>query len=117
MPVRPAETAAREVAQDAEPEWRSLYSELQRDRDALVTRAEKPDLPLPLVEGYDNLIDCVRSLAEHLDLSERARSVIDGLLDYHNDETVARETTEGYSRRSARPSPRTRRSTAPGSTR
>ena len=49
-----------------------------------------------MMDGYDALIGRVRSLAEHSDLSERARSVIDGLLAYHDDETAAREIAEGY---------------------
>ena len=48
------------------------------------------------MDGYDALIGRVRSLAEHSDLSERARSVIDGLLEYHDDEIAAREIAEGY---------------------
>ena len=81
---------------DAPPDWRALYRELQRDWNDIVRRSEEPDLPLLLMDGYDALISRVRGLAEHPDLSERARSVIDGLLDYHEDETVARETAEGY---------------------
>ena len=48
------------------------------------------------MDGYDALIRRVRALAEHPGLSERARGVIDELLAYHDDETVARETAEGY---------------------
>ncbi len=101
VPPAPAESAAHEGAQDAAPDWRTLYSELQRDWNALVARAEdaragEPDLPLPLMEGYDGLIRRVRSLAEHPGLSESARSVLAGLIDYDAEEAVARETAEGY---------------------
>ena len=96
LPPRTAEAGAPGPPRDAPPDWRTLYDELQRDWNDLVARAEEPDLPLPLMDGYDALIGRLRSLAEHSDLSERARSVIDGLLDYHGDETVAREIAEGY---------------------
>ena len=78
------------------PDWRTLYRELQRDWNDLVARSQEPDLPLLLMDGYDALIHRVRALADHPGLSERARGVIDELLAYHDDETVARETAEGY---------------------
>ena len=98
---RPADTGATAIEADAAPDWRTLYSELQRDWNVLVahaddTRAGEPDLPLLLMDGYDDLIQRVRALAEHPDISERARDVLDGLLEYHQDETVARETAEHY---------------------
>ena len=93
---RTAEAGAPGPPRDAPPDWRTLYDELQRDWNGLVARAEEPDLPLPLMDGYDALIGRLRSLAEHSDLSERARSVIDGLLEYHDGETAARETAQGY---------------------
>ena len=93
---RAGEAGAPGPPRDAPPDWRTLYDELQRDWNGLVARAQEPDLPLPLMDGYDALIGRVRSLAEHSDLSERARSVIDGLLEYHDDETAAREIAEGY---------------------
>ena len=96
LPPRTAEAGAPGPPRDAPPDWRTLYDELQRDWNGLVARAEAPDLPLPLMDGYDALIGRVRSLAEHSDLSERARSVIGGLLHYHDDETAAREIAEGY---------------------
>ena len=96
LPPRTSEAAASGPERDAPPDWRTLYDELQRDWNGLVARAEEPDLPLPLMDGYDALIGRVRSLAEHSDLSERARSVIDGLLEYHDDEVAAREIAEGY---------------------
>ena len=81
---------------DAAPDWRTLYRELQHDWNDLVARAGKPDLPLLLMDGYGVLIQRVHSLAEHPDLSHPARDVLDGLLDYHQDETVARDTAQGY---------------------
>ncbi|MCY4557781.1 MAG: hypothetical protein OXF79_15665, partial [Chloroflexi bacterium] len=96
LPPRTSEAAAPEPEPDVPPDWRTLYRELQRDWNDLVARAEEPDLPLPLMDGYDVLIRRVRALADHPDLSERARSVVDGLLDYHEDETAAQETAEGY---------------------
>ena len=38
----------------------------------------------------------LRTLADHPGLSERACNVLDELLEYHDDETVARETAEDY---------------------
>ena len=96
LPPRTSEAVAPGQDRDDPPDWRTLYKELQRDWNDLVARAEEPDLPLPLMDGYDALIGRVRSLAEHSDLSERARSVIDGLLEYHEDETAAHEIAEGY---------------------
>ena len=96
LPLRTSEAVAPGPERDAPPDWRTLYRELQRDWNDLVARAEEPDLPLPLMEGYDALIGRVRILADNPDLSGRARSVIDGLLEYHDDETAAREIAEGY---------------------
>ena len=96
VPASPAESAVGEEVQESAPDWRSLYTELQRDWNALVARADEPDLPLPLMEGYDGLIDRVRSLAEHPDLSQHARSTLAGLIDYDAEEAVARETAQGY---------------------
>ena len=96
LPPLISEAAAPGHDSEAPPDWRTLYKELQRDWNHLVARAEEPDLPLLLMDGYDALIGRVCSLAGHSDLSERARSVVDGLLDYHDDETAARETAEGY---------------------
>ena len=70
--------------------------ELKRDWNALVARSEEPDRPLLLMDGYDALIRRVRTLADHPGLSERVRSVLDELLEYHDDEAMARETAEGY---------------------
>ncbi len=106
VPRAPAESTVGEEVKGSAPDWRTLYGELQRDWNALVARAEdahaedaragEPDLPLPLMQGYDNLIDRVRSLAEHPGLSERARSVLASLIDYDAEEAVARETAQGY---------------------
>ena len=96
LPPRTSDAAAPGPEREAPPDWRALYRELQRDWNDLVARSQEPDLPLLLMDGYDALIRRVRVLADHSGLSERARSVIDDLLDYHDDETVARETAEGY---------------------
>ena len=48
------------------------------------------------MDRYDTLIRRVRALAEDPDLSDRARDVLGGLLDYHDEESLARETAEGY---------------------
>ena len=95
-PPQPAESVAPGPERDATPEWRTLYKDLQRDWNDLVARAEEPDLPLPLMDGYNALMPRLRTLAAHPDLSARARNVLSGLLDYHEDQTVARETAEGY---------------------
>ena len=99
--ARPPATASADPEAEAEPDWRTLYSDLQRDWNNLAARAEdaraqEPDLPLLLMDGYDALIARVRSLAEHPDLSEPTRDVLGELLEYHEDETVARDTAEGY---------------------
>ena len=96
LPPGTSEAAAAGPQREDRSDWRTLYRELQRDWNDLVQRADKPDLPLLLMDGYDGLIQRVRALAEHPGLSERARSVIVGLLDYHHDETDAQETTEVY---------------------
>ena len=106
---RPAEaraptTASADPEADAAPDWRTLYSDLQRDWNDLVARAEdahaedaragKPDLPLLLMDGYEALISRVRAFAEHPDLSQPARDVLGELLEYHQDETAAQETAQ-----------------------
>ena len=95
-PSRTEEETAPGPDPDAPPYWRTLYKELQRDWNDLVARSEEPDLPLLLMDGYDALIRRVRALADHSGLSNHARNVLGELLDYHDDETVARETAEGY---------------------
>ena len=96
LPPRTSDAAAPGPEHEVPPDWRALYRELQRDWNDLVQRAEEPDLPLLLMDGYDALIRRVRALADHPGLSERARGVIDELLAYHDDETVAREIAEDY---------------------
>ena len=96
LPPRTSDAAAPGPERDAPPDWRTLYRELQHDWNDLVARSQEPDLPLLLMDGYDGLIQRVRALADHPDLSERAQDVIVGLLAYHDDETVARETAEDY---------------------
>ena len=95
-PSRTEEETAPGPDPDAPPDWRTLYKELQRDWNDLVARSEEPDLPLLLMGGYDALIRRVRALADHPGLSDHARNVLGELLEYHDDETVARETAEGY---------------------
>ena len=96
LPPRTSEATAPGPEREAPPGWRTLYRELQQDWNDLVARSQEPDLPLLLMDGYDALIHRVRGLADHPGLSERARGVIDELLAYHDDETVACETAEGY---------------------
>ena len=95
-PPRPADADPHGQEQEAAPDWRSLYKDLQRDWNALVARAEEPDLPLPLIGGYDALIPRLRALAAHPDVSHSARDVLEGLIKYHESETVARQTAEEY---------------------
>ena len=94
--TRPAEEPLLTPETDAAPDWRTLYRELQQDWNDLVARAGEPDLPLLLMDGYEALIQRVLSLADHPDLSQTVRDVLDGLLEYHQDETAARDTAEGY---------------------
>ena len=101
LPHQPTEEVAPNPDRDTPPDWRTLYQELKSDWNDLVARSEdaragEPDLPLLLMDGYDGLIRRVRALAEHPGLSEHARNVLGELLEYHDDETVARETAEGY---------------------
>ena len=95
-PSRPQEEVTPSPHGDTPPDWRTLYKELQRDWNDLVARSEEPDLPLLLMGEYDALIRRVRALADHPNLSERVRNVLDQLLEYHEDETVACDTAEGY---------------------
>ena len=95
-PHRTADSVAPGLEPDATPDWGTLYKDLQRDWNALVARAEEPDLPLPLMDGYDALIQRIAALAAHPDLPERAQGVLNGLLAYHESETVARQIAENY---------------------
>ena len=92
----PAEAVAPDQERVTTPDWRVLYKELQRDWNDLVARAEEPDLPLPLMDGYDTLEPRVRALAAHPEISARKRNVLEGLLEFHEDQTAARETAEAY---------------------
>ncbi|MDE0389384.1 MAG: relaxase domain-containing protein, partial [Rhodospirillales bacterium] len=96
LPPRTSDGAVQGPGREDPLDWLTLYRELQRDWNDLVARSQEPDLPLLLMDGYDALIGRVRALADHPGLSDRARGVIDELLEYHEDETVARETAEGY---------------------
>ena len=95
-PVRTVEEVAPGPERDVASDWRTLYKELQRDWNDLVARSEESDLPLLLMDGYDALVRRVRTLADNPGLSGHARNVLDNLLDYHDDETAAQETAEGY---------------------
>ena len=80
----------------ARPDWRALYDALQRDWNEMVDRATQPDLPLLLVEGYDDLIGRVRALAEHPEVAGKDRNVLIKLIEYHDGEIAARETVRNY---------------------
>ena len=84
------------VPEPPRPDWRTLYDELERDWNDLAARANERNLRMTLMGAYDALIGRVRALAEHPGLSEHARGVLDELLAYHNSETVARETAQGW---------------------
>ena len=62
----------------------------------MVDRATQPDLPLLLVEGYDDLIVRVRALAGHPEVADKDRNVLMKLIDYHDGEIAARETVRDY---------------------
>ena len=51
---------------------------------------------MTLMQGYGGLIGRVRSLSDRADLTEHARGMLDELLEYHDGETVARETAQGW---------------------
>ena len=77
-------------------DWRALYDALQQDWNELIDRATQPDLPLLLVEGYDNLIDRVRDLAKHPEVANKDRNVLMKLIEYHDCEIAARQTVRDY---------------------
>ena len=91
--VRTAEPVAAEAAT---PDWRALYDALQRDWNELVDRVTQPNLPLLLVEGYDDLIRRVRALAEHSEVAQTERNVLAELIDYHDGESAVRDTVRDY---------------------
>ena len=82
--------------EDVKPDWRALYDALQRDWNELIDRATQPDLPLLLVEGYDDLIGRVCALAEHPEVADKDRNVLTKLIEYHDGEIAARETVRDY---------------------
>ena len=84
------------VPEPRKPDWQTLYDELNRDWNDLAAHANERNLPMTLVGAYDALISRVRALAEHPGLSGHARGVLDELLAYHDSETVARETAQGW---------------------
>ena len=90
------EKAAIPEREPRKTDWRTLYDDLRRDWNALVARAEGPDLPLPLMDGYDALLERVRALASLPALAPAEREVLAGLLDYHDVETAAREAVRDY---------------------
>ncbi len=93
---QPSEPAAPDRRHDAEPAWETLYDRLERDWNDLVAVANQALLPLPLVRGYEDLIDRVRDLAEHPKLPSTEQQELTGLLDYHLSETAARRAVHGY---------------------
>ena len=98
MEVAPEQehTAEPVAVEAATPDWQALYDALQRDWNGLVDRATQPDLPLLLVEGYDDLIRRVRALAEHPEVAETEWKVLTELIDYHDGEIAARQTVRDY---------------------
>ena len=85
-----------EPVEAATPDWRALYDALQQDWNELIDRATQPDLPLLLVEGYDDLILRVRALAKDQEVAETERKVLTELIEYHDSEAAARETVRDY---------------------
>ena len=94
--VQPSEPAAPDRRHDTEPTWEALYDRLERDWNELVSVANKDALPLPLVRGYDELIERVQHLADHPELPSTERKELAGLLDYHRSEIAARQAVHDY---------------------
>ena len=94
--VQPSEPAALDRTRDTEPTWETLYDRLERDWNGLVAAANRAGLPLPLVRGYEDLIDRVRDLAGHPRLPSTEYRELTGLLDYHRTETAARRAVHDY---------------------
>ena len=94
--VQPSEPAAPHPKHDAEPAWETLYDGLEREWNDLVAVANRAELPLPLVRGYDELIGRVQDLAEHPRLPSTEHQELTGLLDYHRTEIAARRAVHDY---------------------
>ena len=94
--VQPSEPAAPNRRHNTQPTWETLYDGLEHDWNDLVAVANRVDLPLPLVRGYEELIGRVRDLAEHPQLPSTEREELTGLLDYHRNETAARNAVHDY---------------------
>ena len=94
--VQPSEPAAPDRRHDTEPAWETLYDRLEREWNDLVAVANRAKLPLPLVRGYEDLIDRVRDLAEHPQLPSNEQQELTGLLDYHRTETAACSVVHQY---------------------
>ena len=94
--VQQSEPGASDRTHDTEPAWETLYDRLERDWNELVAVANRADLPLPLVRGYDELIGRVQDLAEHPRLPSTEYQELTGLLDYHRTETAARRGVHDY---------------------
>ena len=92
-PPRPDAAAARKPPTQG---WCTLYKELQRDWNDLAARSRQPGLPLPLIDGYDALVQRVRALDANPDIPDDARDVLTGLLHYYEDQTVAQETARSW---------------------
>ena len=84
------------VPEPPRPDWQTLYDELHRDWNDLAARANERKLPMTLMGAYDGLIGRVRSIFDHPQLPGPKRDELKGLLDYHDSETVARETARGW---------------------
>ena len=91
-----ADTIAPASEPAPEPAWEILYDSLERDWNDLVAAADRAGLPLPLVRGYDKLVGRVLDLADRPQLPSTEREELRGLLEYHEDQTVARETAGGW---------------------
>ena len=97
--LRPGEPAAPERGHDTQPTWETLYDSLERDWNELVAVANRAELPLPLVRGYDDLIGRVLDLADHPQLPSMEQGELRGLLDYHRTETAPAAPSTTTSRR------------------
>ena len=94
--VQPSEPAAPDRGHDTQSTWEILYDRLERDWNDLVNVANQADLPLPLVRGYEELIERVQDLADHPELPSTEREELAGLLDYHRNEIAARQAVHDY---------------------